>query len=212
MTKHVQTCKQRQAGTSSSKGKVRHTNIFHLIVQGRYAPEYWMHLEAPADASLKTLDTFLRDTWLECCGHLSAFTIHNQRYSVQPMNDFFYDLHEENMNHRLSEFLEPGLEFFHEYDFGSTTELALKVVSARESEFKGKAVQVLARNNPPEILCQLCDKPAVAVCTQCIYEDEGWLCEEHAEEHKCGEEMLLPAVNSPRVGVCGYTGEGTSWG
>jgi hypothetical protein len=24
--------------------------------------------------------------------------------------------------------------------------------------------------------------------------------------HECGEEMLLPVVNSPRVAMCGYTG------
>lgn len=24
--------------------------------------------------------------------------------------------------------------------------------------------------------------------------------------HECGEDMLLPVVNSPRVGMCDYTG------
>ncbi len=166
-----------------------------------------MHLEMPADDTLQMLDQFLRNAWLECCGHLSAFTIEGERYTVQPMNDFFLGLREKSMNFPLSRVLNPGLKFRHEYDFGSTTELALKVVSEREGEFRGKTVQIMARNNPPEILCQLCGKPAVAICTQCVYEDEGWLCEEHAEEHECGEEMLLPVVNSPRVGVCGYTGE-----
>ncbi len=212
MAKHVQTCKRRQTASSVGKGKPRPTKIFHLVVEGRYAPEYWMHLEAPAADTLQMLDQFLRNAWLECCGHLSAFTIEGERYAVQPMNDFFSGLREKSMNFPLSRVLNPGLKFRHEYDFGSTTELALKVVSEREGEYRGKDVQVLARNHAPEILCQLCDKPAVAICTQCIYEDEGWLCEEHAEEHECGEEMLLPVVNSPRVGVCGYAGEGTSWG
>jgi hypothetical protein len=39
-----------------------------------------------------------------------------------------------------------------------------------------------------------------------LYPDEGWLCDECAVGHECGEEMLLPVVNSPRVGVCGYVG------
>jgi hypothetical protein len=44
---------------------------------------------------------------------------------------------------------------------------------------------------------------------ECQYEDEVWgtLCAEHAEVHPhdgYGEPMLL--VNSPRVGMCGYTG------
>ena len=94
----------------------------------------------------------------------------------------------------------------YEYDYGTTTELKLKVISEREVEAKGKAIQVLARNTPPLILCNVCGKPATEVCAQCIYDDEGWLCDDCAEEHECGEEMLLPVVNSPRVGMCAYTG------
>jgi hypothetical protein len=30
---------------------------------------YWMHLEVAAGTTLTILDRFLRDTWLECCGH-----------------------------------------------------------------------------------------------------------------------------------------------
>lgn len=39
-----------------------------------------MHLEADAYATLEDLDAFLRSTWLECCGHMSAFTINKKRY------------------------------------------------------------------------------------------------------------------------------------
>ena len=46
------------------------------------------------------------------------------------------------------------------------------------------------------------------VCTECVFDDGGWLCETCAVKHECGEEMLLPVVNSPRVGMCGYTGPG----
>jgi hypothetical protein len=38
-------------------------------------PAYWLDVEIKADAKLASLDSFLRDTWLECCGHLSAFNI-----------------------------------------------------------------------------------------------------------------------------------------
>ena len=47
---------------------------------------------------------------------------------------------------------------------------------------------------------------ATNVCVQCIYEDAEWLCNDCSEEHECGEDMMLPIVNSPRVGVCGYCG------
>ena len=38
----------------------------------------------PADATLADLDRFLRDIWLECCGHMSQFTIGKARYISHP--------------------------------------------------------------------------------------------------------------------------------
>lgn len=205
MTKHIQACKKRESTSETSTGRgAGKTKIFHLVAEGRYLPDYWLHLEVPADAKLKTLDDFLRQIWLECCGHMSAFTIEGQVYSVAPMAE--YD--DKSMNIKLDSVLEPGMKFFHEYDFGTTTHLTLKVISEGESELKGKDIQVLARNEPPPIPCQSCGKMATQVCTECLWsgEGKGWLCDQCAAEHKCGEDMLLPVVNSPRVGMCGYTG------
>ncbi len=200
MTRHLAKCKQEHAGRETGQRR-----ILHLQIEGRGAPEYWLHVEIPADASLKTLDGFLRDTWLECCGHLSAFNIAGETYDVTPEPDPWSGRKPRSMSAKLDGVLEPGMRFAHEYDFGSTTELALKVVSERQGALK--SVRVLARNDPPDIPCGECGKPATHVCTQCMYEGpEGWLCEEHAAEHECGEDYFLPVVNSPRVGVCGYAG------
>jgi hypothetical protein len=49
--------------------------IWHLRIQGAYAKEYWLDLELVGSASLEQLDKYLRAIWLECCGHLSKFTI-----------------------------------------------------------------------------------------------------------------------------------------
>ncbi len=208
MVTHLQKCQKRQAQQQASGGKSKPTTLYHLLVEGRHLPEYWMHIELPASEILGHLDQFLRNTWLECCGHLSAFEIAGQRYSVAPMDEFgFEDLHEENMDFTLGEVLRPGMTFEHEYDFGTTTELKLKVVSMREGQIKkGKRAQILARNNPPPIPCSECEQPATNVCSQCIYDDAGWLCDEHSATHECGEDYLLPVVNSPRVGMCGYVG------
>jgi len=92
------------------------------------------------------------------------------------------------------------------YDFGSTTELILKVLSEFRSNVKTGEVEILARNDPPQIRCSHCGNLATRICTESIYEDAGWLCDDCAEDHKCGEDMLLPVVNSPRTGVCGYVG------
>jgi len=200
MTQHLKSCKRKQEAAATPKTGAK-TKAFHLLVEGRYLAEYWMHLAVPAHATLDTLDRFLRDTWLECCGHMSAFEIDGTTYSVEPM-----DADEEGMDVKLKDVLAPGMKFSHEYDFGSTTHLRLKVVSEEQSGPTGRGIRVLARNEPPPIACVKCGQPAAQVCVQCLYSGKGWLCEKCASEHKCDEEMFLPVVNSPRVGVCGYTG------
>src|SRR5581483_6500614 len=81
MTRHLETCWQ-SASTETSTGRSRsiRTRTFHLLVEGRFLPMYWLHLEIVTSTPLATLDRFLRDIWLECCGHLSAFTIEGVRY------------------------------------------------------------------------------------------------------------------------------------
>lgn len=76
MTKHLQACQARkEAATKVAGGKTRSARILPLVASGRYAPMYWIHLEAPGQATFAHLDTFLRDAWLECCAYLSAFTL-----------------------------------------------------------------------------------------------------------------------------------------
>jgi hypothetical protein len=111
------------------------------------------------------------------------------------------------MNFKLNRVLEPGMAFRHEYDYGSTTELQLKVLSIRSGRPRKAAVELMAENVVPEFLCKECGKVAEHICSECQYEDDGgFLCEDCAEEHECGEDMLLPVVNLPRMGVCGYCG------
>ncbi len=203
MVKHLKSCNQREVlDTSSEKRNLQKTKSFHLVVEGHYAPAYWIHLSAPANATLEDLDRFLRDIWLECCGHLSAFTIERTRYSISPMREY----NERGMRVALGDVLAPGIKFYHVYDFGTTSELSLRVISELEGEAKSKSVQLLARNDPPPITCGSCGKIATQVCSQCIWSGEGWLCDECTLKHECGEDMFLPVVNSPRVGMCGYTG------
>ena len=200
MTRHLQKC----LTSKDVFGTPPKTRVFHLVVEGRYAREHWLHLDATANARLQSLDDFLRDIWLECCGHMSAFTIEGESYmSGGP----YAELGDRGMSARLGDVLRSGIVFEHAYDFGTTTHLRLKVVSDREGEMRGEPIRLLARNEPPSIACGVCGKPATQVCSQCIYEGEGWLCEQCAQEHECGEDMLLPVVNSPRVGMCGYTGQ-----
>jgi hypothetical protein len=203
MTRHLKLCRQGKAVETPSKGRrSQERKILHLAVEGRHLPEYWMHLEALASATLEDMDTFLRRTWLECCSHLSAFTIEGKQYVSDPSEEFG----DKGMDVTLGKVLSVGTRFYHEYDFGTTTELALKVVSERMGRIGRESIQLLARNNPPLVKCRSCKKAATKVCSQCDYSDKRWLCDECAKKHKCGEEMLLPVVNSPRTGMCAYTG------
>jgi len=208
INRHLETCEQRaRAEAKAGSGrKVQKIRTFHLVVEGRDLPMYWMHLDVTASTALAALDRFLRDTWLECCGHLSAFEIGGVRYAVDAGMDDGWGMDEKSMRVRLDKVFSPGQSCSYEYDYGTTTELKLRVIAEREVETKGKAIQVLARNTPPVILCDECGKPATNVCSQCIFDGKGWLCDDCALDHECGEEMLLPVVNSPRVGMCAYSG------
>lgn len=208
MARHLTKCQTEHP--LKTKGKPR--KCFRLIVEGQYLPEYWLHLEVPADAPLLLLDAFLRDIWLECCGHLSAFTIEDARYELDtggvdamwPMI-FGRGAPPKSMKVRLDRVLRPGLKFFHEYDFGTTTHLALKVVAEQRGVPPKNGLHLLARNLPPPIPCAKCGRPAAEVCVECIDSEKGWLCEAHADKHT-HQDMFLPVVNSPRVGQCGYAG------
>jgi hypothetical protein len=174
---------------------------FYLVIEGRRAKAYWMHVALPVSATLAKLDAFLREIWLECCGHLSSFEIAGERYASSPMDG------EMSMKRPLNQVVGAGTNFSYEYDYGSTTELKLKVAGMRADGTPKGAAQLLARNEPPAILCQSCaTEPATEICGQCAWEEVGWLCAACAETHSCEGDMRLPVTNSPRVGVCAYGG------
>jgi hypothetical protein len=207
MARHLKACKTRAeendepaAGGSARGSAVK--AILHIQAEGRYLPMFWMHIEIPESATLKDLDEFLRDTWLECCGHLSSFNIAGSRFYSREI-----DPGDRSMRIAVGKVLGSGMKFEHTYDFGTSTVLSLKVISARMGLAKGKAVRVMARNDPPDIRCQSCGEPATFVCSQCVCNGAGLVCDECAKKHECGEDMFLPVVNSPRVGMCGYTGD-----
>lgn len=136
------------------------------------------------------------------CGKEYTFS-----YNVAPQDDFFWGKPAKSMNYKLKSVLEKGMTFSYEYDFGSTTELMITVVDHRIGNDRKEKLIILSRNNPIEILCDVCGKKSAAyICAECFYEGSGWLCEDCAKKHECGEDMLLPVCNSPRMGVCGYCG------
>lgn len=132
MTNHLKSCEQRKKTpmepSYGGKSKLGNKRVFHIIVEGSYQPEYWMHLDVPADVKLEELDDFLREIWFECCGHLSAFTIGNIRYERETggVNAkwtmiFGRRMPTKSMKIRTRTVLRSGLKFHYEYDFGTPT-------------------------------------------------------------------------------------------
>ena len=95
MTQHLKYCKSRASAISVAEasikdtGEAEKTKFFHISAEGRYNPQYWMHIELSATAVLEDLDFFFRDTWVECCDHLSAFQVGDISYSDDP-EDFYF--------------------------------------------------------------------------------------------------------------------------
>ena len=103
MTRHLSACRQPEAsGILPVSEKLPPVPNFHLVIEGRDDKAYWMHVAVPLTAPLSKLDDFLRHTWLECCGHLSAFEIGGKRYSSGPMDE------EMSMTAQFGEVLEEG--------------------------------------------------------------------------------------------------------
>lgn len=218
ITAHLKTCVKR--ATAAAPDTPSAARCLHLLVQATYDPAYWLHLEVPAKVTFGRLDRVLRDIWLECCGHMSAFRFPRKRLPPISRGNFAQmfaaaaeravedEMEDEQrlMDEAVGKRLRPGVKLEYEYDFGSTTHLSLRVLDEYSSSLPKPKLRLLARNEPPDIRCASCRKPATQICTECACESDGALCDACAAEHECGEEMLLPVLNTPRTGVCGYTG------
>ncbi len=230
MSRHLSACKARaqaieeaNKATKSARPKRKPETIFHLRVEDAYSPLYWLHLEVPGTATFADLDSYVRRLWLECCGHLSEFVLDGVHYSSYPDDGLglmggMMGFVEVDMNHKLSKALSVGNTFGYTYDFGTSSELTFKVISQRKGMSlspKQNSIYQMVRNHPPKVMCLNCEKrEATSVCVYCVWNpaEKGWLCSECESDHACVKEegaefALLPVVNSPRTGMCGYVGD-----
>ena len=138
---------------------------------------------------MSAVDKFLRNIWLECCGHLSAFRYRGGEFGKA----------------RKVSSLPIGSTLLYEYDFSSTTEIQVSVIGETMRPAQREKVRLLARNVPMEEVCEDCGAPAEWVN---VFDEYSLLCDECADGEEDG---LLPITNSPRCGECGYTGEFDKW-
>jgi hypothetical protein len=207
--KHLLGCEATRRKCPDASSTLQEMTYYRIYVRDRFTPDYWMMLDVRAEDTLTKLDKFLRDIWLECCGHLSEFRIRGEHYeSLSAGSRETWETPAASMRVRIEDVLVPGAAAEYTYDYGSSTELMLRVVSERTGQRRTQSVVVLARNEAPTWTCETCgEKRAIAICPECAYDRLGMLCATCMKTHPCGEDMLMPIVNSPRMGVCGYTGD-----
>jgi hypothetical protein len=124
------------------------------------SPSYFLVLWVDSSATMKNIDSYLRDIWLECCGHLSAFTDPKQQRGLdifkakellkqsdqKKFEKFREDVNREiQMNLKTNKVFYEGLKLEYEYDFGSSTKLLLIVVEEYPVKADKKIV-LLSRN------------------------------------------------------------------
>lgn len=199
MSRHLAGCEKRLATVAAADaGPGKPVPVIHLQVQAAYDDAYWLHLEMDGSAPLWKLDTYLRAIWLECCDHLSEFS--EGPRAGRPVG----------MERKAAQVFVPGTALTHIYDFGTSSMTRVRVVALREGRPTTRhAIALMARNAPPVQPCQECGAPATYMCEECGYEHDlpGGLCEAHAKSHPHDEYGgPVQIVNSPRMGMCGYSG------
>jgi len=196
MAKHLSACpKRKEAMDECDQQAGAGEQLFHLKIQDAWLKDFWLHLEIRGSATLKDLDSYLRSIWLECCGHLSQFSAGSR------MGE------EIAMDTKVGDLFQPGLELMHIYDFGDSSETLIKVVTERDGKpMTEHPIALLARNDLPAVESCGCGKPGAWLCMD--YENHPGeviiLWQEHADDEEYRDQNMLPIVNSPRTGRCGY--------
>ena len=189
LQRHIKSCIKKNIEDKNAS-----TTLYWFKIYDKYMPDFFLHILVSRKAKLFHLDRFLREIWLECCGHMSDFHVNKKTIDMgEPI-----------------EVISTYKKVDYTYDYGSSTELVIEFKEA----FKGDQdyyIKLLARNAEFKEKCHKCNKKlAKFICTECLYGgDETIFCKEctkkHTEEHHDGEDyMISNFVNSPRTGICGY--------
>ena len=210
ITRHLQSCIPKTMGGTPVKvapgamAGADKTRYMQLKVTAALSRDYWLHLGIRADATLEELDFVLRELWLECCDHLSAFVIHRETY-LSPWG--IPDPWEEDltMDVAIGTVLPHRMPVEYTYDFGSSTKLFVESTNLYALPSSGEdtdTIQVLARNHEPLLVCDVCSSRAQYMeASDGRVSESGHFCEDHLPVELS---YLYPILNSPRSGVCSY--------
>ncbi|MBM7845630.1 hypothetical protein [Herpetosiphon giganteus] len=197
---HLAGCAPYQAAIAAADQRTStRDTIYHLRAQDAHTPFFWLDLAVTGTARLHDLDHYLRAIWLECCEHLSQFS-HGRRGA------------ELAFEHPIHTVFQPGSTLTHVYDFGTSSETTITCLGIRHgAALTPYPIARLMRNQPPDERCTVCQQPAVWFCAWCFGADNQWepRCDVHAAIYRDAADddaEVIRAVNSPRVGMCGYNG------
>jgi len=123
--KHLSECKS--AVVSKTDSPVHH---MVLMIEGKYNPDYWLVIKVKSVLSIKKIDRFIRDIWVECCGHMSAFSYNRSKIG---------------MSQKICNVFDGPYIIDYIYDYGSSTELSLSLLGEMDDS-NDKDNQVLKRN------------------------------------------------------------------
>lgn len=211
--KHLETCPIIQS----------YKNDQNLLFQifDRYRPDlYWMVVAAPPTLTLKELDSFLRSIWLGCCQHMSCFVLPSNEKEFYPYcfwNRSFTERHRYDLmnNYHLQDIFPKYSYLDYDFDFGNLSALQIEFLPNHDntSSFYSNTLvndfQLLILNHPPYYTCDKCCKlPLEVNCSVCM-RSFCLKCLQSRRAHNCDifdTEDILPIINSPRVGKCGYIG------
>jgi hypothetical protein len=190
---------------------------------------YFLSLWVDGETHMDSLDHFLRDVWLECCGHESEFedlTIKTDRETQNMINNLlmegkieellqiaisFEAKRKVSMSNKTKSVFRKGRILDYNYDFEDSTALVITVME----EYSVKAdseIILVSRNEPLSIMCSDCRMmPATLICTADTHLGETMFCPQCAEKHAKTCEAFddyaaRAVVNSPRMGKCAYIG------
>ena len=190
--RHMKNCSEMKKSIDEKRiDDKEQRNQFIIAIKSKYARnEYCIYLSIDGTLGLVHIDQFIRDIWVECCGHLSGFKIRGKYYQ------------DNQMNTQLNDILNIDEKFEYEYDFGSTTCLVLDVVNIIEVPSSFSQIEIISRNHEIKHVCKICGAEAKYF----NYEKDEWECENCID----GDNdiiMEFDYCNSPRDGVCGYEGD-----
>lgn len=204
MARHIKTCLEKIKGAKVNRNYTS-DSAYLIKVEAKYNIGYYLYLMVDGCVLLREMDQYLKDIWVECCGHLSKFVINGIKYERYPDDEWG---NSEDMDIEIDEVLDVGMSFTYIYDYGSTTELELKVMEKYEPLFPDRGIRLIGRNLPVEYKCFYCNNLAKLHFYDVYSGKQGFVCEfcmkKMQTENK--EVYFTDIINSPRVGVCGYNG------